>query len=141
MMFWSGHQRDTNAVLSEQNANTSDNVELLRRMRDQADELQDMLTAGPLNFAAFGRLLHVGWELKRSLASTITTTEIDTWYERALAAGADGGKLCGAGRGGFLLLLVRPDRQAAVRDALAELTELRVTYESRGSDLVMPFHA
>jgi len=141
LMFWSGHQRDANATLAEQNTNTSTNVELLRRMRDQASELQSMLTTGPLDFGVFGQLLHEGWELKRQLASTITTTEIDTWYERGLAAGAEGGKLCGAGRGGFLLLLVRPDRQDAVRRALSELTELRVSYESRGSDLVIPFHA
>jgi D-glycero-alpha-D-manno-heptose-7-phosphate kinase len=141
LMFWSGHQRNANAVLAQQNANTATNVELLRRMRDQASELQSMLTTGPLDFGEFGRLLHEGWELKRGLASTITTTEIDAWYERALAAGAVGGKLCGAGHGGFLLLLVRPDRHDAVRDALAELTELRVSYEARGSDLVIPFHA
>jgi D-glycero-alpha-D-manno-heptose-7-phosphate kinase len=141
LMFWSGHQRDANAVLTEQNSNTTSNVELLRRMRDQAHELQSMLTTGPIDFGEFARLLHEGWELKRGLASTITTTQIDTWYERALAAGADAGKLCGAGRGGFLLLLVRPDRHDAVREALVELTELQVAYESRGSDLVMPFHA
>jgi len=141
LLFWSGHQRDANAVLSEQNANTDDNLELLRRMRDQAEELQEMLTSGSLDLGAFGRVLNEGWELKRGLASTITTTEIDEWYERALHAGAYGGKLCGAGRGGFLLLLASPDRHDTVRQALSPLTELRVTYESRGSDLVMPFHA
>jgi D-glycero-alpha-D-manno-heptose-7-phosphate kinase len=141
LMFWSGHQRNANAILAEQNSNTTTNVEVLRRMRDQAQEMQSMLTTGPIDFGEFARLLNEGWELKRGLASTITTTEIDTWYERALAAGADGGKLCGAGRGGFLLLLARPDRQDAVRASLSELTELRVSYEARGSDLVMPFHA
>jgi len=141
LMFWSGHQRNANAVLSEQNANTTVNLDVLRRMRDQAGELQDMLTTGRLDLTAFGRLLHAGWELKRGLASTITTTEIDQWYERALDAGAMGGKLCGAGRGGFLLLLVPGDRQDAVRQTLSPLTELRVSYESRGSDLVIPFHA
>jgi D-glycero-alpha-D-manno-heptose-7-phosphate kinase len=141
LMFWSGHQRDANAILSEQNANTQHNLDHLRRMRDQAEELQEMLTSRPLDLQAFGRVLNEGWELKRGLASTITTTEIDDWYERALAAGAYGGKLCGAGRGGFLLLLAGPERHDAVRRALAPLTELRVHYESRGSDLVMPFHA
>jgi D-glycero-alpha-D-manno-heptose-7-phosphate kinase len=140
LMFWSGHQRDANAVLAEQNARTPVNLETLRRMREQAEELHHLLAGGQMHLGEFGRILHEGWELKRGLASTITTTDIDRWYERALDAGALGGKLCGAGRGGFLLLLVPPEKQGSVRNALSSLIELNVGYETHGSELVIPFH-
>ena len=140
LMFWTGHQRDASAVLSEQDDRTDLNLESLRRMRDQASDLHRDLGAGDVDVEGIGRLLDEGWRMKRELAGSITTPLIDGWYDAAIAAGALGGKLCGAGGGGFLLFVVPPDRQAAVRAALGDLYELPVGHESHGSQLVAPFH-
>jgi D-glycero-alpha-D-manno-heptose-7-phosphate kinase len=141
MLFWTGHQRDASGVLSEQKRNTPARADFLRRMRDLALELHDLLESHPEDIAGFGRLLDVGWKLKRELASGISNGQIDMWYEAAMAAGALGGKLCGAGGAGFLLFIVPPEHQADVRLALSELTLMRAGHESHGSHLVMPFHA
>jgi D-glycero-alpha-D-manno-heptose-7-phosphate kinase len=85
---------------------------------------------------AFGRTLDDGWQLKRELASTITTTQIDHWYQAALEAGAVGGKLCGAGGGGFLLFIVPPQRHEAVRAKLSDLCEVPVEPEVHGSQIL-----
>lgn len=140
LMFWTGHQRDASAVLSEQDDRTELNLESLRRMRDQARDLHRDLGAGDVDVEGIGRLLDEGWRMKRELAGSISTPLIDGWYDAAVAAGALGGKLCGAGGGGFLLFVVPPERQAAVRSALGDLYELSVGHESHGSQLVAPFH-
>lgn len=140
LMFWTGHQRDASGVLEEQQQNVEAKQEHLRRMRDQARGLYEQLSNGAIDVAGIGRLLDEGWKMKRQLATTITTGQIDRWYEAARAAGADGGKLCGAGGGGFLLFLVRPEHRDAVRRALGELLELHVEHEVHGSQLVLPFH-
>ena len=140
LMFWTGHQRDASAVLSEQDDRTDLNLDSLCRMRDQARDLHRALGAGEIDIEGIGRLLDQGWRMKRELAGSITTPLIDSWYDAAIAAGALGGKLCGAGGGGFLLFVVPPDRQAAVRGALGDLFELSVGHESHGSQLVAPFH-
>lgn len=137
MMFWTGHQRDASGVLTEQRKNTPARHEHLCRMRDQAYTLQTLLDNG-CEISEFGGLLHGGWTLKRELASGITSSQIDQWYDRAMEAGAYGGKLCGAGGGGFLLFLVPPERQPAVRAALAGLVEMPVRPESHGSQLFAP---
>jgi len=85
-----------------------------------------------------GRTLDETWRVKRLLASGISSDRIDVWYERAIDAGAAGGKLCGAGGGGFLMLIVDPDRQAAVRQTLHDMTEVEVGYETHGSRLLLP---
>jgi D-glycero-alpha-D-manno-heptose-7-phosphate kinase len=139
MLFWTGHQRDAASVLSEQQANVNRRFEHLVAMRDQVWQLRELVANGHLDVASFGRILHEGWCLKRDLASGITTSQIDQYYERARAAGALGGKLCGAGGGGFLLLVVPPERQEAVRRALGSLKELRVGHEPHGSQVVTPF--
>ncbi|SVD86998.1 uncharacterized protein METZ01_LOCUS439852, partial [marine metagenome] len=77
-----------------------------------------------------------GWQAKRSLASKISSSEIDVCYEKARAAGALGGKIAGAGGGGFLYLVVPPENQAAVRAALSEMVDVAVAYEPRGARLL-----
>jgi len=138
LMFWTGHQRSAGAVLEEQRQNTADKTDALRLMRGHAYELQQMMSNGAVDPRAVGKVLDHGWELKRSLASTITNDSIDDWYKRALEAGADGGKLCGAGGGGCILFVVPPDRQDAVREALDDLVEVPVTYEVHGSRVLIP---
>jgi D-glycero-alpha-D-manno-heptose-7-phosphate kinase len=139
MLFWTDLRRDASDILSEQSANTPARLDDLVRMRDQAGELHELLSGsnGRVDLRAIGRVLHEGWELKRTLASSVTTREIDDWYERGVGAGAYGGKLLGAGGGGFLLVLAPPERQDGIRAALAELTEMRVSPESHGSRVLV----
>jgi D-glycero-alpha-D-manno-heptose-7-phosphate kinase len=139
LMFWTGHQRDASGVLAEQKENTAAKLDRLCTMRDQAYQLQELLAGGEIDLAKFGAVLNEGWRLKRGLASSITTSQIDGWYEKAIEAGAEGGKLCGAGGGGFLMFIVGPERQGAVRAALSDLTEIEVAHESHGSQVVLPF--
>lgn len=140
LMFWTGHQRDASGVLKEQSEKTDQELDRLRAMRHQAEDLHALLDAPRFELEAFAEVLHEGWELKRKLAAGISNPLIDTWYDTARDAGALGGKLCGAGGGGFLLFLVPPDRRAAVRAALDDLVELPVRPESQGSQLAVPFH-
>jgi D-glycero-alpha-D-manno-heptose-7-phosphate kinase len=85
-------------------------------------------------------VLNEAWCLKRGLASKISNPQIDGWYEAAVRAGSLGGKLCGAGGGGFLLFIVPPGRREAVRRALGGLVELSVQPEVHGSRMVVPFN-
>ena len=109
LMLYTGLTRSADDVLGTQRENTERGGEtfaVLRRMRDCADALRERLCAGHLD--GFGEVLHEGWMLKRTLAEGITSTAIDDWYERARRHGAVGGKLLGAGGGGFLLALRAP---------------------------------
>ncbi len=136
-MFWTGISRDSASVLTEQKQNTEAKMEYLRAMRDQAEELNGLIR-GELNIEVFGRLLDEGWRLKRELASAISNPKIDTWYERAREAGAVGGKLCGAGGGGFLLFVASPSRHDDIRRALGDLHEIFVRYEPGGARMLVP---
>jgi D-glycero-alpha-D-manno-heptose-7-phosphate kinase len=138
MMFWTGHQRNAGKVLREQKANTKSKFDSLREMRDHAHELQEVMSNGPVDPQAFGEILDRGWQLKRSLASTITNDAIDGWYQRALDAGASGGKLCGAGGGGCILFVVPRERRDGVREALHDLVEVPIGYEVHGSRVLLP---
>jgi D-glycero-alpha-D-manno-heptose-7-phosphate kinase len=139
LMFWTGHQRDSSSVLSEQKANTAAKMESLLRMRAHAFELQRLTSNGAFDIRKFGRILHDSWLMKRSLSSKITNDQIDQWYARAMEAGAEGGKLCGAGGGGFLLFICRSERQEAVCRALHGLTLVPVAHEVHGSQVCSPF--
>jgi D-glycero-alpha-D-manno-heptose-7-phosphate kinase len=139
VMFWTGMVHDSKTVLTEQNKNTPDKFESLRAMRGHAEELARLITNGSPELDDIGRILDASWRLKRDLASGITMPRIDDWYDSAMRAGAKGGKLCGAGGGGFLLLLAEPERQNEVRNALSSLLELRVRPEVHGSRVLLPF--
>jgi len=135
MMFWTGVMRDAAEVLAEQSANIELRIAELSALRDQAEQMQSGF-CNRFCMAEFGKALDVGWLLKRRLASTISNPRIDAWYERARAAGAWGGKLCGAGGGGFFLFVAPPERRQRVRAALSELCEVPVQYEPQGSRLL-----
>ena len=138
MMLWTGIRRDAAGILQEQFRDTPQKRPELQAMREHAHRLQAMMSNGfdPL---AFGRTLDETWQLKRQMASTVTNDRIDGWYAHAKAAGAVGGKICGAGGGGFLLLLMPPERRPAVREALRELIEMPIRYEAQGSRVLLPF--
>lgn len=139
MMFWTGMQRDTRSVLTEQKRNTVGKMKSLLAMRTHAQQLRALSSNGEINPTDFGHILDESWRLKAKLASTISTGQIDIWYERAMEAGAEGGKICGAGGGGFLLFIVKPERQKAVRRALEDLLEVSILPEVHGSRVMLPF--
>jgi len=136
-LYWTGVTRDSAQVLGEQCRNVDARMAVLRQMRNQAIKLRDRLKTG-FDVPALGCHLNQNWEQKKSLASTITDRQIDDWYAAAMAAGALGGKICGAGGGGFMLLLVPPAREAAVQQALVGLQEVAVAYEPHGSLQILP---
>ncbi len=133
MMFWTGHQRPASSVLTEQKANTHSKLDVLRRMRDEAYELRALCAEQDIDLRSFGRILHNSWQLKRQLGSRISNKQIDVWYDRAMAAGAEGGKVCGAGGGGFLMFIVRKGNRDRVREALSDLVHVSLAYEAHGS--------
>jgi D-glycero-alpha-D-manno-heptose-7-phosphate kinase len=139
MLFWTGHQRDSQSVLTEQRANTERRLADLEAMREQSYELRELLQRSDRSAADIGRLLDRGWQLKRGLASGVTSSQIDQWYARAREGGALGGKLCGAGGGGFLMFLVEPACQDSVRSALGDLKEVSVRHEVHGSQILLPY--
>jgi D-glycero-alpha-D-manno-heptose-7-phosphate kinase len=138
LMVWTGHQRRANTVLAEQQTSLSLHRDDMSQMREQAFQLQAMLGADPVNLHEVGQLLDSSWRLKRGLASSISTPQIDAWYAGAMEAGAAGGKLCGAGGGGFLMFVVDGSRREAVGQALDGLTVVPVAHESRGSQVLLP---
>lgn len=137
LLFYTGDTRDARSILEEQKINIrqSDKMELLKKMRDQAIRLREHLnnSSSP---DIFGEFLCQGWQLKKQLASGITTTGIDEYYEKALQAGALGGKIVGAGGGGFLLLYCPNEKQAKVKKALSGLTLTEFSLEPEGSKII-----
>jgi len=134
LLFYTGRTRQSGDILTKQKDNTKKNKDTLDKMRDQAEELFKSLTS--LQVGRLGEILRDGWNLKKSLAKGISDEHIDRLYEKALAAGAVGGKITGAGGGGFLLLFVPPDKQWSVRNALAELREIEFKLEPQGSKII-----
>jgi D-glycero-alpha-D-manno-heptose-7-phosphate kinase len=134
MLFFTGSQRDARTVLSHQVTAMETNEATFQRLHSMVElayEMRDFLLAGDLD--AFGKALHRGWEMKRGMSSMISTSTIDRWYERALTAGALGGKIAGAGGGGFLLLYCPQPAQARVRAALSELQSLDFRFDWGGA--------
>jgi D-glycero-alpha-D-manno-heptose-7-phosphate kinase len=137
MLFFTGLTRFASDVLREQVEKTrnTDNDAFLAQMHRMVDQGAAVLE-NDFSLSAFGHLLHASWELKKQLSRAISNPEIDRSYQRALDAGALGGKLAGAGSGGFLMLIVPLERQAAVRQALVGLKEVEFEFEKEGSTVV-----
>lgn len=140
MLFWTGLQRQAGDVLQEQRENVDRLSQTLMQMRDMASSCRNTLLTDPDNPQQLGLILDEGWRAKRTLASKISSTYIDLAYERALEAGAFGGKIVGAGGGGFLYLVVPPDRHDAVCNVLPEMVEVEIHYEPRGGRLLSVVH-
>ena len=113
------------------NKKTDDNDSALIAMRDQVEVMQKLLNSN-YSIREFGSMLHQGWLKKRSLATTISSPQIDNWYQSALDAAAYGGKLCGAGGGGFLLFIAPPQAHDEIRKHLYDLKEERICFEPHG---------
>ncbi len=134
MLFYTGATRPASAILSEQKKQMGEKTEMMRKMKQQSELVRKALVEG--NLAEFGKLLHEGWMLKRQLAGSITNQEIDEHYEKAIKAGALGGKLLGAGGGGFLMVYCPPSKQDTVRRALNNLKETTIALEPQGSKII-----
>lgn len=132
MLFYTVLKRDANEILQTQRARTDEKRDVLSEMKNLVAPLREILSSGA-NLAEFGRTLHRGWLLKKSLTNEISSSQIDEYYERAMKAGALGGKLLGAGGGGFLLFFVEPGSQKAVADCLKDLYQLPFRFENTGT--------
>ncbi|MFQ5813736.1 MAG: GHMP kinase [Anaerolineae bacterium] len=137
MLFFTGVTRKSSTILTEQRAKTNDHLEVLRRMKSLALEARKCIIGG--DFDEFGAILHQGWECKKQLASKITNSQIDEMYRLARQAGAIGGKITGAGGGGFLLLYCPQEKQDDVRAALHHLRELPFRLERDGTKVIFNY--
>ena len=137
MLFFTGVTRKSSTILTEQCENTNDHLEVLCRMKSLALEAKECIIEGA--FDEFGSILHQGWECKKQLASKITNSQIDEIYGLARRAGAIGGKITGAGGGGFLLLYCPQDKQDDVRAALRHLRELPFHLERDGTKVIFNY--
>ena len=136
MLCFTGFSRVANDIAVEQVRVTANRTRELEAMRQMVDEALAILNRDSGDLDDFGRLLHESWCLKRSLTTKITNDQIDSIYATARGAGAIGGKLCGAGGGGFMQLFVPPERQARVKEALKGLLIVPFRFESLGSHIV-----
>jgi D-glycero-alpha-D-manno-heptose-7-phosphate kinase len=136
LLLYTGLTRRSETILAEQVCSTSksETRARLRRMVALAHEIRDLLNSDKL--VGFGELLHENWMEKRQLADGISSPELDAWYETARRHGATGGKILGAGGGGFLLLYAAPDRHAEIGEALSELRVVPMRFEPHGSRLI-----
>jgi D-glycero-alpha-D-manno-heptose-7-phosphate kinase len=137
MLFFTGFSRTASEIACEQIKNTHSKCSELKTMQDMVAEAVNILNGNSEEIESFGRLLHESWKLKRNLSSRISTSVFDDMYETALGAGAIGGKLCGAGGGGFMLLFVPPRKQRSVKKALNKLLYVPFCFETLGSQITL----
>jgi D-glycero-alpha-D-manno-heptose-7-phosphate kinase len=137
LLFYTGITRSADTILSEQKNNINDRIGVLREIKQMAIQARTNLEEG--DFDAFGSLLHQSWELKKKMAGAISNSTINDIYDVARRAGAVGGKITGAGGGGFILLYVPYEKQSAVRQALPNLQELPFRLESDGTKVIFNY--
>lgn len=137
LLVFTGVSRTSADVASTIVANMGERAEEMHGLQNMVDRAVGILSSSSTDLAEFGRLLDESWRLKRRLSTRVTNPAIDSLYETALAAGAIGGKLLGAGGGGFLLLCVRPEDRARVRDALGDLIVVPFKFETSGCRVVL----
>lgn len=135
MLYFTGFSRNSHDIAKHQVANLSKKNKELSRMFAMVDEALSVLT-GRGSVAEFGKILDETWRLKRTLSEKISTEHVDEVYKEALQAGAMGGKLLGAGGGGFLLLFARPQDQPKIRRRLKKLLFVPFRFENNGSQII-----
>lgn len=136
MMFFTGFTRLSSEVQKANAAGKQDKTAQLKEMLALVDEAERVLTDSNADLDDFGRMLDHTWKLKRQTGAAVTTSSIDDLYAKGIAAGALGGKLLGAGGGGFLVFYVKPDRQDSVRWAMRELMHIPFTFEDGGTRVI-----
>ncbi len=135
LMFYTGITRDAREVLTRQRENTDSRRPALRKMCGLAKDMREILTSGR-DLNAFGRLLDEAWVAKKAVEQSISNSVLDEYYQRGISAGALGGKLLGAGGGGFLLFFCEPHLQPNLRNALSDLREVPFAFDHQGSKIV-----
>ena len=136
LMFFTGFTRFSSEIQKANESDRDDRKALLREMLSLVDEAEQILTDKSADLDDFGRLLDHTWKLKRQTGKIVTTDSIDTLYAKGIEAGALGGKLLGAGGGGFLLFYVEPEKQAYVRKAMDGLLEIPFQFETEGTRII-----
>lgn len=134
MLFFTGFSRKSSDVMAEQIKNISQKQIELAKMKVLVDDAVAILKSGDID--DFGKLLHETWILKKGLSSQVSNSHIDEVYEAGRSAGATGGKILGAGGGGFILFFVPPEKQNAVKEKLANLVHVPFEFETRGSQII-----
>jgi D-glycero-alpha-D-manno-heptose-7-phosphate kinase len=137
LLYYTNVTRKASSVLSDQRSRIPSTTDSLLRLAGLAEGMDAAFEAGDIQ--TIGQRLHENWEEKKKLSVKVSNGEIDAIYERGLAAGAIGGKLLGAGGGGFFLFLCPPERQGALRSAMCGLRELPISFTRHGSKVIMDF--
>ena len=138
MLFFTGFSRSASEIAGEQIKKTPDKYNELMQMKSMVDKAVDILVNDSVPMEEFGKLLDQSWKLKRGLTHLISNDQIDSIYERGLKAGAIGGKLCGAGAGGFILFFAKPENQLKIKEELKDLLYVPFRFENQGSQII--FH-
>ncbi|MBZ5676626.1 MAG: kinase [Acidobacteriia bacterium] len=136
-LFFTGFSRTASEIATEQVRLTPQRKNELEAMLQMVDEAESIVANPSRSLDDFGRLLHEGWKIKRTLTQRITNSDIDEIYEAGLSAGALGGKLLGAGGGGFMLFYVPPERREALRKRLRNLLCIPFNFSQRGSQTIV----
>ena len=137
LVFYTGITRSASALLKTQQevvASEKTKQKVLRNMVELARQLKAELQKN--NLQAFGEIIHENWELKRSLTSAVSSSAIDQWYAMGRKAGAIGGKLLGAGSGGFMMFYAPRERHEAISRALKDLRQMDFQFEPQGSKII-----
>lgn len=137
MFFFTKIVRNASEVASEQIKMIKNMKTELKVMNEMTDEAVNIVNGSIDHYSDFGRLLHDSWQIKRRLTHLVTTPAIDAIYDAAYRAGAVGGKLCGAGGGGFLMFFAPPEAQAGIREKLKDLLYVPICFEKLGSHVVL----
>jgi D-glycero-alpha-D-manno-heptose-7-phosphate kinase len=137
MMFFTGFSRFATDFARDQIKNMDSRKNQLRMIRSLVDSAADILLDPKTPLRELGELMHQSWRIKRELAPSVSNSHIDDIYEAGRDAGAVGGKLLGAGGGGFMVLLVDPERRGQVRERLRKLIHVNVGFDTDGSKIVI----
>lgn len=136
LMFFTGFTRFSSEVQKQNALGKADKIAQLKEMLSLVDEAEHVLTDKGTDLDEFGRLLDHTWKLKRQTGSAVSTENIDLLYEKGMEAGALGGKLLGAGGGGFLVFYVQPEKQEAVKRAMRNLMHIPFEFEDGGTRVI-----
>lgn len=137
ILVFTGVSRIANDIAQTQIDNFKNRRGELQALHEMVDEAVEILASPTADLAEFGRLLHRAWMLKRTLSTRVSNPRVDDLYDSALRAGAVGGKLLGAGGGGFMLLFVRPEDRARLVAAIPQHITVSIRFELAGSQIVL----
>jgi D-glycero-alpha-D-manno-heptose-7-phosphate kinase len=137
MLCFTGFSRIADKIAKSQIDNFKNRETELKRMQGMVDEAIAILTDSRVSIDEFGKLLDISWKYKRSLSNQVSTPEIDQIYDEAMRAGAIGGKILGAGGGGFMLLFAKPEKHASIRERLKDLVHVSFRFDDSGSRVVL----